>query len=319
MVRWLTRAEVEAVQIAPDRALRLAATALCALANGDAEVPPKFGVHPPGAVHVHAMPAYIRSLDLFGLKWLGEFPANRARGWPTINSLIVLNDAQTGIPLAIMDGNWITALRTAAVTAVALRACSRPGVEIVAMIGTGLEARTHLLMLPAAFPDLTTVRIAGRTRESAERFIAGLGARSKPRLIASDSREAAVRGAPVVVTVTNATTTRLLEPEWLDPGVTVAVIDNAGKETGLLPSIDRMVVDDPAPFATEAVRAGYPAGVPRIDAQIGGVLLGAELGRTSPNERVLINSLGNAALDVVFGAEILNEAKAAGIGTELPL
>lgn len=296
-LRFFSAAEVEARAPAPQRCCELAAQALRWLAAGEIDAPAKFGVHPGGGRHVHAMPAYCRPLDVIALKWVADFPPNRERGLPTISALIVLSDGRTGIPYAVMDGNWITAIRTAAMTAVSLAACATRS-QTLALIGTGLQARTHLQILPTALPSLRTIHLVGRTRAAAEAFVA---ANSAPLQVdIYDDISAAVRDAGVVVTVTNQMSRQLLEPQWLALGATVAFIDNPAKERAVLQAADRVVVDDRKPFETEDGRARFKNVDLRIDAEIGHILLGNAHGRTSPDELVAIANLGNAALDLVF-------------------
>jgi ornithine cyclodeaminase/alanine dehydrogenase-like protein (mu-crystallin family) len=159
----------------------------------------------------------------------------------------------------------------------------------------------------------------GRELQAAARFCQELGPKVGVELIPFAEREHAVRGADLVVTVTNSTSTRLLEPDWVSPGATVVVLDNAGKETTLLHSMDRVIVDDRRPFATEDVRRRFPSGVPQIDGEIGEVLISRIQGRRNAQERILILNLGFAACDVVVAAEIYKRATENRLGITLEL
>jgi len=306
-LRYFSAKEVEALTPAPQRSLELAAQALRWLAAGEIEVPAKFGVHPHDC-NVHAMPAYCKPLDVIAIKWVADFPLNRVKGVPTVSAMIILNDGQTGIPYAIMDGNWLTGIRTAAMTAVSLAACSH-GASTMAMIGTGLQARTHLSMIPIALPSLHTVRIVGRTFDAAQRFVdSNPVLSSRLRVEAYADVAEALREADIVVTVTNEMNNPVLDPKLLHSGATVALVDNPAKEYALLRLADRIVVDDRAPFDTPEGHQRFKRGLPHITAVIGHVLLGTERGRTEPDQLVVIANLGNAALDVVFADEIYKRA-----------
>ncbi len=134
-LRYLSAAEVTAALPPLDERLRLAEQTLIALADDSAELPPKIGIHPRAASSFgHAMPAHLRGAnpaggdDLVGMKWVVGYPGNGARGLPTIFATVVLNDAATGLPLAILDGGPITAARTAAISGVAIdRFAPEPG------------------------------------------------------------------------------------------------------------------------------------------------------------------------------------------------
>ena len=309
-LRYFGAKEMEALTPTPQRSCELAAQALRWLASGEIEVPPKFGVHPHD-FNVHAMPAYCKPLDVIGVKWVADFPLNRVKGVPTVSAVIILNDGQTGIPYAIMDGNWLTGVRTAAMTAVSLAECSH-GASTMALIGTGLQARTHLSMIPIALPSLHTVRVVGRTLDAAEKFVeSNPGVSSRLRVQAFGDIEEALHEADIVVTVTNEINNPILDPTMLHSGATVALVDNPAKEYATLRMADRVIVDDRAPFETPEGRQRFKRGVPRINSVIGHILLGTERGRTEPDQLVVIANLGNAALDVVFADEIYKKATAA--------
>ena len=151
-IRYLAAADVDAALPDLETQVALAARALQALGEEAAEMPPKLGVHPrPGAL-LHAMPAWLRTRDLVGLKWVAAFPGNNARGIPAISGLVVLNDAETGLPMCVMDAARITAARTAAVTGVALELYLPGGARTVAILGAGVQARGHLPQLARALP-----------------------------------------------------------------------------------------------------------------------------------------------------------------------
>lgn len=308
--RFFSAQEMEALTPPPERSLELASQALRWLATGEIEVPAKVGVHPHGHT-VYAMPAFCGPLDIVACKWIADFPLNTARGLPTISALMILSDAQTGIPYAIMDAAWLTGIRTAAMTGVSLAACAS-GVKTLALIGTGLEARTHLSLLPVALPTLKTIRVVGRTREAAEKF-ATMNRVNSARLTleVADSVGAAVHGADAVVTVTNQVEYQLIDPKDLAIGATVVFVDNPAKEVATLHTADRIIVDDRAPFDRPDVKRRFRHGVPNIHAVIGHILNGDERGRTEPDQLVVIANLGNAALDVVFADDFFKRAHSA--------
>jgi ornithine cyclodeaminase/alanine dehydrogenase len=318
-ILWLSRHDVEAVALGPIDCIHLVRKAMEWQADGSLEIPAKVGIHPPKGRHINAMPAFIPPLGAAGLKWVADFPENKKLGLATIHGLIVLNDAETGVPFCMMEGALVTAKRTAAMTALSLQACALPGVTLGTMVGTGTEAFTHVMTLPTALPTLKALRIVGRELAAAERFCREMSPAVSIELIPFLDREQAVRGAEVIVTVTNAVSTRLLEPDWIAPGTTVAVLDNAAKETTLLPLIDRIIVDDRKPFATEEVRRRFQPSPPRIDGEIGEVLRGRIQGRLNTQERIMVLNLGSAACDVVVATEIYQRAIKLRLGKTMEL
>jgi thiomorpholine-carboxylate dehydrogenase len=167
--------------------------------------------------HFAAMPA--AGAAAMGAKLVSIYPANAERGLPTHLALIVLFAPETGVPLAVMDGRLITELRTAAVSAVATRALARPDAAILAVLGSGVQARSHIEALRLV-RDFAEIRVWSRTPEQAARLGADRGGVAIPA-------EEAVRGADVVVTATSATTP-VLSGAWLKPGAHVNAIGWAG-------------------------------------------------------------------------------------------
>jgi ornithine cyclodeaminase/alanine dehydrogenase-like protein (mu-crystallin family) len=324
---WLSRDDVAAVLPPLPEQFACMRDALRWQSEGLAETPPKFGVHPPAGRHVHAMPSLLPNGRGLGMKWLAYFPNNKRVGMPAIFAIIVLNDPRTGVPFAIIDGTVITAARTAATTAVSLAVCARRGAAVAAVVGPGVEARAHLAVLPLVLPHLARIWVVGREAVDAEQFCAEMApgaaqpraAGAAPPLVPTANREEAVRDADIVVTVTTATTERLLEWEWLKPGVTAVVLDNGGKETSILHRVDRVLVDDRRPFREPETLGRFPTGVPPIAAEIGEVLLGRAPGRANETERVLVLNSGIAACDIALAAVVYERATTVGRGTRLPL
>jgi len=317
-ILWLSRADVEAASLSPTDTIACIRDALVWRAEGRVEMPPKFGVHPPEGRHVHAMPAVLPGSAGFGMKWIGDFPNNRTLGLPTLSALIVLNDPHTGAVLTVMDGTVVTAMRTAAMTAVSLQACARPEAAVATIVGTGVQARAHLAMLRHAMPSLATVFVVGRDGHAARQLCDEMGPRVTPTLVPTADRGDAARAADVIITVTTSVTTRLLEPEWLRPGVTVVVLDNGGKETGILHVVDRVLVDDRRPFGDAEVLARFTTGVPPIAAEIGEILLGRREGRSSAEQRILVLNLGIAACDIALAEQVYARASSLGRGILVP-
>src|SRR6187431_1035654 len=158
--RYLSAADVDAAMAPVEERLALAERTLTALV-ADAELPPKIGVHPrPHGSFAHAMPAALRDpagADLLGIKWVAGFPDNRAAGLPAIHAVVILSDATTGQPRAILDGAGITAQRTAAVSGVAMTRFGPAGLvrpPRVAMIGAGVQGHSHLEVLGHVLPGV---------------------------------------------------------------------------------------------------------------------------------------------------------------------
>ncbi len=134
---YLARDEVASLLPPIPEQLDLVEETYRSLAAGRIELPPKPGVHPRKDSFIHAMPAYLAREDVVALKWIAGYPGNKARGLPYISGLIVLNDAETGLPVAVMDGAEITAARTAAASGVCVRRWAPEGWRVAAIVGCG--------------------------------------------------------------------------------------------------------------------------------------------------------------------------------------
>jgi ornithine cyclodeaminase/alanine dehydrogenase len=314
-LRYLSAADVDRCLPPLERQIQLAQQALATLASGDAEMPPKIGVHPrPGAL-LHAMPAWLRTADLVGLKWVSAFPGNSARQAPAIQGLIVLNDPETGTPLCVMDGARITAARTAAVSGVALRVYAPPRARQVAILGAGVQARSHVPVLAKVLGDIA-VNVFDRHANRAESFAswavdqAGVtGARAMP------SPTDAACDAHVVITAGAISKAQEMTADWLAPGTLVVAVDFATYVSAdLARAAAVFAVDDRAQFLAYR-SAGYFEGFPDPTETLGEAL---ERGPQREREgRVVVTHLGVGTADILFANDVMRAAEERRIGSML--
>src|SRR5829696_8314578 len=151
-ILYLSRADVETVNLPMQEIIDLLEIAFREKGNGNVEMPPKPGVHTMPDAFIHAMPAYIPAMRSAGIKWVSGYPENFRRGLPYITGLMILNDVETGIPYAVMDCAWITAMRTGAASALAAKYLARPESETVGILACGVQGRTNLEALACLFP-----------------------------------------------------------------------------------------------------------------------------------------------------------------------
>ena len=254
-------------------------------------------VDPPGGF-LGLMPAL--TSDGLGLKAVTFYPSNVERGIPTHMATIFLVDPQTGTPLAIMDGRLITEMRTAAVSAAATKLFAPPGAKILAILGSGVQARSHAeaLRLVRQFEE---IRVWSPTREHAERFAKEIGAKTA-------SSEDAVRGADVVVTVTNSKTP-VLKGSWLKRGCHVNAVGACRP--------DWRELDDEAMSNVVFVDSREGAMKESGDVILSGAKIYAELGEalagkvpSRENETTIFKSLGMAVEDIAAATLIYRSATA---------
>jgi ornithine cyclodeaminase/alanine dehydrogenase-like protein (mu-crystallin family) len=327
-LRYLNAAAVAEAMPDLDERLRLAELTMTALAEpGSAELPAKIAVHPrPDGSFAHAMPAHLRGrpgpdADLLGIKWIAGFGSNSARGLPVLHGLVIVNDATTGIPLAVLDAGPITAQRTAAVSGVAIRhfapIVDERGIR-AALIGAGVQGRSHLPVLGRVLPGVA-LSIFDRHPERAEAL--ATEARGTPGIgqatVATTARQA-VDGADVVVTAASFAAPearQVLTNEWLLPWTLVVPIDYATFcAAEVARDADLFLVDHRDQFLANR-DAGLFDGYPEPTAMLGEAILA----RTPrPDGRVVVSHLGVGLADLIFAAAILETATERGLGMELP-
>lgn len=277
------------------------------LAAGRVELPPKPGIHPRKDSFIHAMPVYLRDEDVAALKWVAGYPQNKERGLPYISGLIVVNDAETGLPLAVMDGAEITAARTAAASGVCIRRWAPEGWSDAAILGCGEQGRYHADILTALNPD---ARI--RAYDPHPERIAQLEGRVEG--VAGPAE--AVAGAEVIVSAVPIVEEPEppIAPDWLGASWLALPIDfNVNFSAEAVAASDLFLVDDVEQF--EYYRSlGYFRDWPAPSASVGAALAGSH----SP-ARVVCCNLGIGALDAAFASRVLAAARERGIGTELQL
>ena len=325
-LRYLSAADVRAAMPPVEERFDLARRTLVALV-ADAELPPKLGVHPRQlAAHVAAMPALLRgpdasgAHDLMGVKWVTAFPENRARGIPGIHATVILSDATTGVPLAVLDGGPITAERTAAVSGVALREWwpATPVPARVALVGAGVQGMSHVAVL-AHMGQGSTLTIVDRHRERAQELAAhALATGSFGDVITTSDIEPAVATADVVLTMVSfgAQHQNVPAASFARARLIVAVDYDMCVPADLVGTASRFYVDDIGQFEATRSETSF-RGYPPPDASIGQALL-----NQAPTPRssgpIVINHLGVGLADVVFADAIVRRAQQLGLGMDLP-
>jgi ornithine cyclodeaminase len=285
----------------------------------------------PGTEEKHgrimAMPAYVGGeFDVAGLKWIPSVPDNPARnGLPRANALVLLTDPGTGLPLAVMDGTVVSAMRTGAVTGVALRHLAAADAEVACLLGAGVLAHTQLEALRAVLPRLREVRVYDPAAERCSRFCERARAATGLDMQTAGSAEAAVRGAAVVVPATMA-----VEPSfaavWIDPGTTVVLVSSLDAPVDLQAVTDLLVVDDwehesthAGRYAERLVTAGLVAADGSDAVELADVVSGRHPGRTHQGARIVVTPVGLAMDDVAAAWHVLRNARNRGLGTRLRL
>jgi ornithine cyclodeaminase/alanine dehydrogenase-like protein (mu-crystallin family) len=306
-----------------DECIEVVQSALIALERGGMSQPLRCFWAPPTADGTMGWMSAHRALQpaTYGAKVVCVIPSNPARGLDRHQGQVLLFDGRTGELRSLVDASAITAIRTAASSAIATRLLAREEVTELAIIGTGGQARMHLESIPKVRP-LTRVRIAGRTPQHAREFVERWTGHHPFRLEASRNVEDAVKDADVVVTATTSKTPILVRA-WLKAGTHVNAV-GASQPTSceIDPSVvagSRLFTDRRESLETEAAeyRLALEDGLissSHLCGELGAVLTGSVSGRTSEEELTLFRSLGLAVCDLATADFAVTRARALGIG-----
>jgi ornithine cyclodeaminase len=248
---------------------------------------------------------------VFSTKLLFVLNDNPSRGLDSHQGQVILADGETGELRALLDASAVTAIRTAAVSALATRLLARENARVLAIVGTGVQARKHLESIPLV-RRIQRALVAGRTRDHAQRFVEEISRPASLELSAAESAEAAVRAADIVVTATDSPTP-VIKREWLRPGTHVNAVGASRPTTW---EIDPRIYEDAVSFcdrreslqaeAGDYLQAAANGFIPTVDAvgELGELVVGERPGRTSGDQITLFRSLGLAIEDLA-AAEFL--------------
>jgi ornithine cyclodeaminase/alanine dehydrogenase-like protein (mu-crystallin family) len=286
-------------------------SAFIELSAGRASVPPRVAAHVPDKGLLAAMPGYADGI--LEAKLVSVFPGNDSL--PTHQATIHLFDDQTGRPLALLDGTEITAVRTGAASAVATRALARPDAKVLAVLGAGVQARSHLAAVTRV-REFDEVRVASRSGEHAAGLAEEVGA------VAVDSFEEAVTEADVVCACTDAAKP-VVRADWLAPGAHVTSVgassegpelDRETMQAGLL-AVESRVAFEPYPAGAHELQGLDPGSA----VELGEVLVGTREGRSSSDQITVYKSMGHAVEDAAAVGLVYRRALELGVGTEIEL
>lgn len=303
----LSRREVAALLPPLVEQIDLAESTYRALAEGRVELPPKPGIHPRENAFIHAMPAYLADGDVAALKWVSGYPENPSRGLPYISGLIVVNDADTGQPVAVLDAAEITAARTAAASGVCIRRFAPEGWRTVGILGCGEQGRYHARIVRTLKPD-ARIRAWDPVPDRAATLEGRVEVAADPRA-ALEEVEIVITAGPILERP-NPPVAR----EWLGDSYLLLPLDfDANVQQGLIAHSDLFAVDDIGQF--EYYRSiGHFQGWPVPSVSLGDALSGG-----APHRRIACVNLGIGALDAAFSAVVLRGARERGVGIRVEL
>ena len=319
-VLYLSRKDVETIALPMQEIIDALEAMFREKGAGRTEMPPKPGIHTRPDAFIHAMPAYIPNLQSAGMKWVSGYPNNQRKGLPYITGLLLLNDPETGIPIAIMDCTWITAKRTGAATAVAAKYLARPDSTTAGIVACGVQGRSNLEALTCLF-KIRKVKAYDLYPEIAEQFATEMSKALNLDIEPVKRLTEAVQGLDLVVTSGPILKhpKPLIEPGWLADGAFASPVDFDSYWKGeAIRQINKLATDDLGQMRYYR-QEGYFKETPEPYADLGEIVAGLKSGRESSKERTMSINLGLALDDMATAIRIYQLAKTKGMGVELPL
>ena len=291
-------------------------------ANGEADVPPKIGVHPGAPQNfLHAMPAWVGGARALGMKWVSYFPQNSAGGRPDSTGIVVLNDPDSGIPVAIMEGMWITYARTGACAALAAKYLAGDAPRRLGLIGCGGLGQWSLRMIGAVLPSVEEVFVASKRLETRQSFCTTMAKEGPWRLTPVDDVRGAVERMDIIVSSVPKLQEHPVRGRWWSPGsVMIPLYVTGAWDDEVYQMADRMACDGPANLknALDRYRPNLAIDPVRMVA-IQDLAAGRSVARRVAGDRVLAFITGNASLDIVLAWEIYRRAARMGRGRRFDL
>lgn len=276
------------------------------MSEGSVEMPPKPGIHPRKDAFIHAMPAFLGRSDVAALKWVSGYPSNKALGIPYINGLLILNEAATGVPIAVMDCVEITAARTAAASGVCVRRWAPAGWKRAAILGCGEQGNYHADMLRALNPNVEIIAYD----PNPERADALRGRTSTAATVVEAVADADViiSAAPIVKEPTPSIHSGMLKAQHLLLPIDFDAV------------VDRVVIDDAQIFLTDNVAQfeHYRSIGHFRDWRAPQASVGDRVRAEGGADRVVCCNLGVGALDAAFAAVVDAAARTQDLGLTLP-
>ncbi len=311
---YLSQTTLQGLALTPDEVVESIERLIRGRSQARAWNAPKAVIQPPDGRYMMATLSAADDPPFLALKSLIFNPRNRERGLPDINAVVILLDSDTGIPLAVMDGNWVTAVRTAGLSAVAAKRLARPDASVAAFIGCGVQAQSHLQAFAALFP-LQEIRAFGRGSANRDALCQAAEKLGLAAVASSTAREA-VQDADVIITSVTFSPhlAPFLDARWLQPSAFATMTDQAASWVADgMPAFNRIIIDDleqeaqmPEPLVDPALVAG----------DLTGLVNGDIPGRRSAEEKSAFVFRGLALGDLAVAALAYQRALQSGQGSQ---
>lgn len=259
---------------------------------------------------INAMPSFVEPSQTLGIKWAGGFTENTQRGGPYIRATILINDSRSGDLIALLEGEWISDIRTGAQTAVAAKYLASHTSKVLAIIGAGIQGIATTLCLTKLFV-FEEIRICDIRKSALDNFVARVSTEVGCPIVVCNSNMEAASEADIIVTAT-AADTALVKNEWVKPGALVSTIGSYQElDEKLVMTADKLIVD----HLEQNLHRGeffklFQKGTLKttdIHAELGDIILGKKTGRETEQERIVLSPIGMGCLDVSIAGLLLKK------------
>lgn len=316
---YLSQEDVISLRLELEDVITIIEKALAEHGKGLVELPPKPGVHPTSNSFIHAMPAYIPALKTSGIKWVSGFPDNHKKEIPQIMGILVLNDVTTGAPLVIMDARWVTAVRTAAVTAVTAKYCARSNSKTIGVIGAGVQGKFNVLALQKVMPLLKKVKIYDIQEKAVNSYVESMSKKTGLEIIPVSTPKEATFDSDIVITAAQRVEKPFMDYRWLKKGVFAVGLESGRAWGKTVKKMDKFVTDDWEQTKYFESEGSFPGGLPKTYTEIGRIIVGKDSGRMTDDEKIIACNVGLAIQDIAVGNEVYKLAQLKNVGLKLPL
>lgn len=321
---FLSQEDILSLKIPYESIIDATEKVMSAHARGECQLPSKIHVNPIEGTYMNAMPAYIGGdQNISGLKWVTGFPENRKLGYPVTWGLMVMNDSNTGAPLAVMDARWITAVRTAAVAALTAKYCAIRDTKAMTIIGAGEQGRWNARLMKIVQPNLERIYISDLYDTAIQNYLVKMQALMPDMefvpVYDEKQRQDAIDHSDILLTATQRGDKPLIFCEMLHKGMLGIPLESTAWEGKTYTRFaDRFVCDDRGLVDTYLKDGKYTDGLPEKIYTLGEIINGDVPGRANEDEFVISSCHGIALSDVAVGNLILQRARQERVGITLP-
>jgi ornithine cyclodeaminase/alanine dehydrogenase-like protein (mu-crystallin family) len=307
---YLSQEDIIDLNIPMSKIITLVENGLNEHGHDRVENPPKPGIHSKSDSFIHAMPAFYRNLGIGGLKWVSGYPSNRQLKLPQIAGLMIVNDMDTGLPLAVMDCRWITAMRTAAVSAITAKYCAIKDTRTLGVVGCGVQGRMNLIAFKEILPNLSEITVFDISEEAMKRYKEDFEQQLDVSITPMSNVKEAVEGRDIILTATQRLPEPLVRNEWFKPGSLGLGLEASRAWYGdAILQAEKFVTDSWDQTIYFYEHGAFPDGLPKLYAELGEIVAGKKPGRESQEERIIAINIGLALEDVIVADYIYDIAK----------